>query len=180
MKSRVKNCRKCGEYIPCTKKIDGRLRNLCSRKFCLTCSPFGAGNTNADDPSKPKKRKQYSDWSEERKDRHRADLYWRKHLKREALINHFGGKCQLCGYNKCTRSLSFHHLDPSKKTMELSARDMSSKKWSLVVKEASDCQLLCINCHMELEEQKTQSKYADHEQRCREELNKDNFKINFD
>ena len=34
-------------------------------------------------------------------------------------IEYKGGSCQRCGYNKCTRALSFHHLDPSKKDFGL-------------------------------------------------------------
>jgi hypothetical protein len=37
--------------------------------------------------------------------------YYRK--TKEKLIEYKGGKCQICGYNKCTSALEFHHLDPS-------------------------------------------------------------------
>lgn len=37
--------------------------------------------------------------------------YYRK--IKEKLIEYKGGKCQICGYNKCTSALEFHHLDPS-------------------------------------------------------------------
>jgi len=50
---REKNCRKCGCSIQATIKIDGKSRNLCKRKFCLVCSPFGKHNTKKDDPSRP-------------------------------------------------------------------------------------------------------------------------------
>lgn len=32
---------------------------------------------------------------------------------KEKLIEYKGGKCQVCGYNKCASALEFHHLDPS-------------------------------------------------------------------
>ncbi len=38
-------CRKCHEKFPRWIKIDNRARNLSSRKFCLTCSPFNLHNT---------------------------------------------------------------------------------------------------------------------------------------
>ena len=30
-------------------------------------------------------------------------------------VKYKGEKCIICGYNKCIRSLDFHHLDPEKK-----------------------------------------------------------------
>ena len=32
-----------------------------------------------------------------------------------ACVKYKGGACQLCGYNRCMRALTFHHLDPDKK-----------------------------------------------------------------
>lgn len=28
-------------------------------------------------------------------------------------IAYKGGKCQICGYDKCVGALEFHHLDPT-------------------------------------------------------------------
>ena len=38
-------CGQCGARFPTWLVIDGRLRNLGSRKYCLTCSPRGRHNT---------------------------------------------------------------------------------------------------------------------------------------
>ena len=46
-------CRKCETPFPVKKEIDGKVRNLQNRKYCLTCSPFGSGNTKK--LEKPKK-----------------------------------------------------------------------------------------------------------------------------
>ena len=35
-------CENCGDYFPNYLRINGKLRNLHSRKYCLKCSPFGA------------------------------------------------------------------------------------------------------------------------------------------
>ena len=40
--------------------------------------------------------------------RHRWNL-------KTTAVKYKGGCCQLCGYNRCMRALSFHHLDPTKK-----------------------------------------------------------------
>lgn len=42
-----------------------------------------------------------------------------KQVKLKA-IEYKGGKCQICGYNKCTGALEFHHLDPTKKDFNIS------------------------------------------------------------
>jgi len=37
-----------------------------------------------------------------------------RRTKKKAIV-YKGGKCQMCGYNKCPAALDFHHLDPSTK-----------------------------------------------------------------
>lgn len=37
----------------------------------------------------------------------------RKERKRK-LVELKGGKCEICGYNKCIEALEFHHLDTCK------------------------------------------------------------------
>jgi hypothetical protein len=41
----MKICKKCGIEFPFLVKINGVTKNLNSRKFCITCSPFGSRNT---------------------------------------------------------------------------------------------------------------------------------------
>jgi len=41
----MKHCVKCGNEIPRRLKIDGIVKNLQHRKYCLDCSPFGKHNT---------------------------------------------------------------------------------------------------------------------------------------
>lgn len=65
------------------------------------------------------------------------------------LINHFGGKCKICGYCKCQQALQFHHLDPTTKEFNL-ARGGMTRSWATALKEASKCVLLCANCHVEV------------------------------
>lgn len=35
--------------------------------------------------------------------------------KKQKYVAYMGGKCKLCGYNKCMASLDFHHIDPKQK-----------------------------------------------------------------
>jgi hypothetical protein len=66
------------------------------------------------------------------------------------LISLCGGKCSICGYNKCMASLSFHHVIPSDKSMQLSIRELSNHSLKTIEEEAKKCVLLCLNCHSEL------------------------------
>lgn len=74
----------------------------------------------------------------------------RKKIRLQA-IEYGGGECQLCGYKKCHRALSFHHKDPSKKDFGLSAAGLT-RSWEKTVKELDKCILVCANCHMEIHE----------------------------
>ena len=55
----------------------------------------------------------------------------------------------MCGYDKYIGALEFHHLDPSRKDVQISAiraRTFNDK----IKKELDKCQMLCCNCHREL------------------------------
>jgi 5-methylcytosine-specific restriction endonuclease McrA len=59
-----------------------------------------------------------------------------------------GGKCQECGYSRCTAALEFHHRVPADKLMTLNLTDMT-KSWDRILVEVEKCDLLCANCHRE-------------------------------
>lgn len=71
---------------------------------------------------------------------------YRKYKKE--LVEYKGGKCELCGYNKCYASLDFHHKNPEEKDPDW--RKMRSWTPSRVKKEIDKCQLICKNCHSEI------------------------------
>jgi hypothetical protein len=72
----------------------------------------------------------------------------RKELKQKA-VDYKGGACVVCGYRKVIGALSFHHRDPAKKEFGIS-RLISSIPWSEVEKELSSCEIVCLNCHVEI------------------------------
>lgn len=74
---------------------------------------------------------------------------WRKRTK-DKLIEYKGGKCVICGYNKCSRSMDFHHLDPNEKNFGISG---STKSISKLKKEVDKCILVCKNCHGEIHDE---------------------------
>ena len=61
-----------------------------------------------------------------------------------------GGRCELCGYDRCSRALAFHHVDPLTKRFGLAeggiARSLGEAR-----AEVAKCVLLCANCHAEVE-----------------------------
>ena len=60
-----------------------------------------------------------------------------------------GGRCAVCGYDRCAFNLHFHHVDPAVKTTEMSMG--SGKGLATYRAEATKCVLVCANCHGEIE-----------------------------
>jgi len=79
----------------------------------------------------------------------------RRKKLREMAREYKGGMCIICGYNKCQRALSFHHLNPKNKDFDLSSRGLT-RSWERIKKEIDKCVLLCANCHMEIHDGITQ------------------------
>ncbi|MDQ3631890.1 MAG: hypothetical protein M3417_11615 [Actinomycetota bacterium] len=69
---------------------------------------------------------------------------------KEILVTEAGGACALCGYDRCRRALSFHHVDPEQKSFGLALGGVS-RSLDKAREEAKKCVLLCANCHMEVE-----------------------------
>ena len=57
--------------------------------------------------------------------------------------------CILCGYNKCTEALEFHHIDSESKDKRIS-KSLVALLWSQVEQELRKCVVLCSNCHREV------------------------------
>ena len=66
-------------------------------------------------------------------------------------IEYKGGECVICGYNKCSRALCFHHVNPEDKSFGISANGFT-RSWEKTKNELDKCVLLCSNCHMEFHE----------------------------
>ncbi len=74
----------------------------------------------------------------------------RGRIRKLELIRMNRGSCEKCGYDRNYAALEFHHVDSDKKFFQLDLRSLSNRKWSVIVKEAEKCILLCSNCHAEL------------------------------
>jgi transposase-like protein len=73
----------------------------------------------------------------------------RRALKRR-LVEEAGGACVLCGYDRSTAALQFHHVDPSQKSFTIAGAGMT-RSLAKARAEAAKCVLLCGNCHAEVE-----------------------------
>jgi len=166
----MKNCLLCGDLIPNWIKIDGKRKNISSRKYCLKCSPYKKHNTkklhlnsNSEKFKKCKScgKKQSIDKFRKRTDRENLRVpYCKKCQNKEMLIRYkkrhyklklkavkyLGGKCHVCGYSKNIHVLDFHHKNPKIKKGEF----IKFKSEARIEKELDRCVLLCSNCHREL------------------------------
>jgi hypothetical protein len=81
-----------------------------------------------------------------KKSRVKRVIYWRVKAK-SILVEYLGGKCSMCGYNKCIDALDFHHIDPNMKDFTISGKSFSIDR---LKKETDKCILVCSNCHREI------------------------------
>lgn len=71
-----------------------------------------------------------------------------RQTRKASMIKILGGKCTICGYNRCSAALEAHHINPSKKEFILTGKYLQYA-WSRVLSEIEKCILLCANCHRE-------------------------------
>jgi hypothetical protein len=74
---------------------------------------------------------------------------WRRKVK-ATLVEEAGGRCALCGYDRCQAALQFHHRDPAEKAFAISHQGLT-RSLARVREEVRKCILVCANCHAELE-----------------------------
>jgi hypothetical protein len=74
---------------------------------------------------------------------------WRSSTKHR-IVDSMGGKCQICGYDKCVQSLDLHHKNPQEKDFGFGAIRGNPKSWVRIVEELRKCVLICANCHREI------------------------------
>ena len=148
-------CNRCSRVFPNWRIYRGKKRNFSKRKFCLRCSPFGKHNTSplginhviflCIKCGETDSKKFYG---------HKRGICGRCHNEytveksrenKRFASQKLGGKCVLCGFDKYDVSLDFHHLDPAKKDKNF--RSMRGWSKDRILKEMSDCVLVCSNCH---------------------------------
>ena len=139
-----KTCEICGSTFAGRQVIDGHLRYLYRRRFCLDCSPFGTHNTSKQ-PSGISAPEELREYRRRRKNgQSYRSLKQRRRQRKAELILMFGGRCMDCGYDASPAALEFHHRDASTKEFGLGNWHGS---WQRLLAEAAKCDLLCANCH---------------------------------
>jgi hypothetical protein len=64
-------------------------------------------------------------------------------------IYKLGGKCRICGYNKCMASMTFHHVNKTTKLFNICGMALTHNIFR-IIDELNKCVLMCHNCHTEL------------------------------
>jgi hypothetical protein len=70
----------------------------------------------------------------------------RRHLAlKERALAYMGGRCVVCGYDRCPAALHFHYADSADREFFISA----SSRWVDVRSALDKTTLLCANCRAE-------------------------------
>lgn len=141
---------KCGNVIPRSVKIDGKIRNLHNRTNCLSCVPFGSSRyckkTDAERRTyNASKAKRY--YNRKKQELGMDPICWVRNKRREFVLSLVGSQCQFCGYDKLPSNLAFHHLHSKK--MKLSCREFQFS-FKRLITELFKCAVCCHNCHGEI------------------------------
>lgn len=148
----------CGNRIPYSVIIDGVRRTLSNRSKCLKCQPYKSSVYSVRYADSERKEKELE------KNRRKQKSYRKRvanmgivdsvkevnelRRSRKALvISVLGGSCMLCGYSRCQRNLTFHHIE--NKSFSLAEREFQFS-WKKLLPEICKCVLICHNCHGEV------------------------------
>lgn len=160
---KTKICKACGEEFRLYFVEEGKRRSLYKRSYCLKCSPYDQYIKNKKplvdgkrqcircEVFKPlaefelRSAKKYIRSCCAKCEIERVREYGQ--ILKQKSVDYLGGKCKKCGYNRCIRSLQFHHRDPSQKDFTISKHKCLN--WIDTKKELDKCDLLCANCHGE-------------------------------
>ena len=148
-------CKKCSAHFPTQQFINGKLKYLHTRSYCLSCSPIGKPLRFGPFAKDGRKRgestknictickRDYMTVSRNLVCTTCRNLPIRLE-KRNWGLSLLGNKCSGCGFDK-KEILTFHHLDPKEKKFTISACCNRDKKF--LEPEIRKCVLLCPNCH---------------------------------
>lgn len=153
-------CAKCNKIFPRYVTINGNTKDLCSRKFCLECSPFGMHNTRPVLNEKPKiclycgkilTKHQKVFCNNDCKTEYHYQEYikkWKQGLEngmrgkyeistriKRYLFEKFDNKCSKCGWSE---------INPFTKNIPL---EVHHKDGDYTNNDEENLDLLCPNCH---------------------------------
>lgn len=156
----TKRCEKCKKDFSTVLVVNGKKRYLYTRLYCLSCSPYGEHNTQDlndydNNPNRVCKlcgkkfvyKGKYNSLGHRKNVCNSCKTLQHHRRQKVKAIAYKGGKCQKCGYSKCSEALCFHHLDPALKSTEISK--LYNRSWKIIEAELDKCVLLCLICHAE-------------------------------
>ena len=158
----MRECKKCGSVICGWAIVDGKERSLRTRKYCLICSPFGQGNNRKLElPASGRnkrhlfKTKRICSLCKREKTISNVNSVCssckgelRRNSHKKMAIKMLGGRCRLCGYERCQKAFHFHHVDPKMKKFAIS--NQLHLAWPRLEEELRKCVLVCSRCHAEI------------------------------
>lgn len=153
----MKECKQCHQkYIPngqnnkyCSPKCGRQYRYTPKIKYCIDCTIQINRGLRCINCNQIKE-------TNRAKIRIKHKMNKARQLKYD-IIHKLGG-CKICGYKKCLRALSFHHVNPSTKKFTLDTSNLMKKKYDDIMLELQKCILLCQNCHAQLHQSHRMSK----------------------
>lgn len=74
---------------------------------------------------------------------------WASREKQKA-VDYKGGKCIVCGYNRCLAAMDFHHKNPLEKEGYGTGALRVHWKFEKNITELDKCVLVCVRCHREI------------------------------
>lgn len=149
-------CKKCGDDFSSRLVVDGKVKRLHNRKFCLKCSPFGSHNTKdllKHDKSITSRSCKLCGKEIIRKNK-LPTVCWTctnrlgRNSKIEKIQQIVGTNCWICNYGECWKAMDFHHVYSENKLFPLTTRELQFG-WSKIESELRKCTLLCCRCHRE-------------------------------
>ncbi len=162
----TKQCSKCHEYKDISEYPKAR-KGLSS--ICKVCKSEWAKQYRQRPDIKERSSSYSKEYMKKEENRERANKLNRERNKKEevkikrnedrrnwtlkqklAAIEYKGGKCILCGYNKDTAALEFHHINPEEKENVGGPAVISWRTFENNKEELDKCVLLCCRCHREV------------------------------
>ena len=156
----MKICKNCGkEFKRMYRDENGKRIDLRIRKYCLACNPFGERRFWGEKRVNKKNRFQ----KKERTCKICGKIFCHsahnlecttcrnKRIRKERKVKAYemlGGKCKICGYDKCVDALDLHHMDEKNKKLTFAGSWCLS--WETLEKELKKCILVCCRCHREI------------------------------
>ena len=148
-------CLNCKTSFSSKLVVDGKMRNLQNRRYCLSCSPWGTRFIRGKDTASPLRK--YKTGIRCRlcgKPNNRpkgtccgaCNSQIRRIRNKLFAVAYLGGKCSVCGFSASPWAFVFHHRDAGRK--EFAIGQASAMKWASLLKELEKCELVCANCHM--------------------------------